>query len=182
MTEAEGPGHVAFSRDAPGKLIAIPLNPGQRIDVREHVFLTATGNVTYNWFQPDIWYRTRRGDETETHFPMGILMDQFHAENRPGLLLLHGVGDLFVRTLKEGETIYVKPSAVLYKDPTVSMRLMIEKVFAPSSSFWSSPFAKYFWVRLTGPGKVAIQSADKHHHESLDAVVASSGDFVERGR
>ncbi len=29
MTQAQGPGHIAFSQDAPGELIALPLQPGQ---------------------------------------------------------------------------------------------------------------------------------------------------------
>ena len=51
MTQAQGPGHIAFSRDAPGEMIALPLQPGQAVDVREHFFLVATANVTYDWFQ-----------------------------------------------------------------------------------------------------------------------------------
>ena len=34
MTQAQGPGHIAFSRDAPGEMIALPLQPGQAVDVR----------------------------------------------------------------------------------------------------------------------------------------------------
>ena len=37
MTQAQGPGHIAFSRDAPGEMIALPLQPGQAVDVREHL-------------------------------------------------------------------------------------------------------------------------------------------------
>jgi len=177
MAEAEGPGHIAFSKDAPGEMIAVPLNAGQAVDVREHVFVVATGSVAYDWFQTGIWFKTRSGDETETHFPVGPFMDRFSAGDKPGLLLLHGAGNLFVRTLGAGETILLKPNALLYKTPTVSMQLVIEQVKAPSSGSlfgWGAPSARYFWLRLRGPGRVAIQSADKHHHESLDRVVAVS--------
>src|SRR5439155_13877670 len=34
MTQAEGPGHIAFSKDAAGEMIAVPLQPGQGLDVR----------------------------------------------------------------------------------------------------------------------------------------------------
>src|SRR5437870_1441987 len=89
MTQAQGPGHIAFSQDTPGELIALPLYPGQAVDVKEHLFLAATGNVTYDWFSTNIWYTTRSGDETETHYPLGMYMDQFQAPANPGLLLLH---------------------------------------------------------------------------------------------
>jgi uncharacterized protein (AIM24 family) len=107
MTQAQGPGHIAFSRDAPGEMIALPLQPGQAVDVREHLFLVATGNVTYDWFQSNIWFTTRNGNETETHYPLGMFMDRFFTPNAPGLLLLHSAGNAFVRSLAPNQTILV---------------------------------------------------------------------------
>jgi uncharacterized protein (AIM24 family) len=71
MTQAHGPGHIAFSRDAPGEMIALPLQPGEEVDVREHLFMLATHNVAYDWFSTNVWYTTGSGDETETHYPVG---------------------------------------------------------------------------------------------------------------
>jgi len=157
MTEAQGPGHIAFSKDDPGELLPIPLQPGQAIDVREHLFLTATNSVTYDWFQTNIWFKTRSGDETETHYPVGMFMDRFMAPQTPGLLLLHAGGNVFVRELAQNETILVKPTALIFKDPTVQMHLHFEH---PSSFFssWGSWGNRYLWLRLLGPGRVAIQS------------------------
>ncbi len=98
MMQAQGPGHIAFSRDAPGEMIALPLQAGETIDVREHLFMLATGNVGYNWFATNIWYTTQAGDDTETHYPLGMFMDRFSAQN-PGLLLLHAGGNVLVREL-----------------------------------------------------------------------------------
>src|SRR5580658_9984811 len=42
MTQAHGPGRIAFSKDQAGELIAIPLSPGQSVHVREHIFMVAT--------------------------------------------------------------------------------------------------------------------------------------------
>ena len=39
VTVAQGPGRIAFSRDAPGELVVLPLHPGMELDVREHAFL-----------------------------------------------------------------------------------------------------------------------------------------------
>ena len=96
MTQAAGPGHIAFSRDAPGELIAVPIHPGQSVDVREHLFLTATGNVVYDWFSTNVWFQTRSGDDTDTHYPVGAFMDRFSGTAQPGLLLLHAAGNVFV--------------------------------------------------------------------------------------
>ena len=163
MTQAAGPGRIAFSRDAPGELIAVPLHPGQAVDVREHLFLTATGNVVYDWFQTGVWFSTQSGNETETHYPVGIFMDRFTAAGQAGLLLLHAAGNVFVRTLAPGETMLVKPTALIFKDPAVQMHLHIER---PQTGFmsWGSWGNRYLWLRVVGPGRVGVQSVFEHLH------------------
>ncbi len=126
MTQAHGPGHIAFSRDAPGEMIALPLQPGEEVDVREHLFMLATSNVAYDWFSTNVWYTTQSGDDKETHYPVGMFMDRFSAPQAPGLLLLHASGNVFVRELAPGQTILVKPTALIFKDPSVQMQLHFE--------------------------------------------------------
>ncbi len=157
MTQAVGPGHIAFSRDLPGELVPVPIQPGESIDVREHLFLAATGTVEYDWFQTGVWFRTQVGNESETHYPVGMFMDRFSAGRTPGLLLLHAGGNVFVRELAPGETILVKPTALIFKDPSVQMHLHFERPNAMFSGwgYWSN---RYLWLRLLGPGRVAIQS------------------------
>jgi uncharacterized protein (AIM24 family) len=156
MTQAQGPGHIAFSHDSSGELIALPLQAGQSIDVREHLFLAATGNIQYDWFQTNIWFQTRRGNDSETHYPLGQVMDRFGSAQSPGLLLLHAAGNVFVRELAPGQTILIKPTALVFKDPSVQMALHTER---PGTAFsmWSAG-QTYLWLRLAGPGRVAIQS------------------------
>jgi len=166
MMQAHGPGHIALSRDAPGEMIALPLQPGEEVDVREHLFMLATANVAYDWFSTNIWYTTRAGDDQETHYPVGMFMDRFSAPQAPGLLILHAAGNVFVRELGPGETLLVKPTALIFKDPSVQMQLHFEHPrtgFSVASAFsfnmgsfnWSN---RYYWLRLYGPGRVAVQS------------------------
>jgi uncharacterized protein (AIM24 family) len=157
MTQAEGPGHIAFSKDDPGELIPVALHPGQSVDVRDHILLTATTNVAYDWFQTGIWFETKEGNDTETHYPVGRFMDRFAAQQAPGLLLLHAAGNVFVRTLAPGQAILVKPTALVFKDPAVQMHLHFEH---PGAFFtpWRSWSNRYMWLRLIGPGRVAVQS------------------------
>ena len=158
MTQATGPGHIAFSRDMPGELLALPLQPGQAVDVREHFLLAATSQVDYGWVNSNIWFSTKNGDDTETHYPLGMTLDRFSASKMPGLLLLHASGNVFVRQLSAGQSILIKPTALIFKDPTVSMQLHFEH---PSAgwSLWMSYIQRYLWLRVTGPGRIAIQSA-----------------------
>ncbi len=84
---------------------------GSLVDVREHLFLTATGNIAYDWFNTNVWFQTRNGDDTETHYPVGHVhgsLDRKPDPSQPGLLLLHAGGNvLALRTLADGE----KPDA-----------------------------------------------------------------------
>ncbi len=157
MTQAEGPGHIAFSQDNPGELIPIPLRAGQMVDVREHMLLVATSSVAYDWFQTGIWYTTREGNDSETHYPVGYCMDRFSAGSTHGLLILHAGGNIFTRNLSPGQTILIKPTALVFKDPTVQMQLHFEH---PGGLFamWRPWSNRYIWLRLTGPGRVAVQS------------------------
>ncbi|HZT32190.1 MAG TPA: AIM24 family protein [Bryobacteraceae bacterium] len=157
MTQAEGPGRIAFSKDDPGELIPVALQPGQSIDVREHMLLAATSNVAYDWFQTNIWFETKEDKNTETHYPVGRFMDRFTASHTPGLLLLHAGGNIFVRNLAPGQTILVKPSALVFKDPAVEMQLHFEQPGAIYAT-WRPWGNRYLWLRLSGPGRVAIQS------------------------
>jgi len=173
MTQAQGPGHIAFSRDAPGEMIALPLQPGQAVDVREHLFLVATSSVNYDWFNTGIWFTTG-GNETETHYPLGQFMDRFFAPQTPGLLLLHSAGNAFVRYLAQGETILVKPTAMLFKDPTVQMQLHFERP-AGGAATWTTWGQRYLWLRLFGPGRVAVQSAYEHMEDNGRRIINDSG-------
>ena len=157
MTQAEGPGHIAFSRDEPGELIPVPLQPGQELDVREHLFLAATSNVAYDWFQSNIWFTTQNGNDTETHYPLGNFMDRFRAPQAPGLLMLHAAGNVFVKDLGPRDTILVKPTALIFKDPSVQMHLHFERpgTFFRGFGSWGN---RYIWLRLLGPGRVGVQS------------------------
>jgi uncharacterized protein (AIM24 family) len=156
MTEAHGPGHIAFSRDEPGEMVAIPLQPGQSIDVREHLFLAATRHVAYYYVATDCWFTTGSGKEAETHYPAGQYLDRFTARDGPGLLLLHASGNVMVRDLAEGQTLLLKPAALVYKDPSVQLTL---EVATTGGYGFGLGNVRLMWLHLAGPGRVAIQSA-----------------------
>ncbi|MDQ6771811.1 MAG: AIM24 family protein [Candidatus Dormibacteraeota bacterium] len=173
MTIAHGPGHIAFSRDSAGEVIALPLQQGGAIDVVEHLFMAATTEVEYSWFSSNVWYSTQNGDETETHYPMGMYVDRFHAPRQPGLVLLHAAGNAFVKTLAAGETMLIKPNSLLFKDWTVQMQLHFEYPHSAWSP-WRSWSNRYLLLRVFGPGRVAIMSEHKHFEDPARGVYRSS--------
>ena len=114
LSVAHGPGRIAFSRDATGEVVVLPLHPSMELDVREHAFLAGTHSLTYSFVRI-------KGLANVLHGGGGMYMDRFVTQNEPGLLLLHGYGNVFQKTLQPGEKILVEPGGFLYKDSTVTM-------------------------------------------------------------
>jgi uncharacterized protein (AIM24 family) len=177
MMTARGPGHIALSADHPGDTLAVPLAAGQAVDVAEHRFLAATGNIDYKWIRNHVWFAT--GDpndrqDREMHYPAGQFMDQFKAHNGPGLMLLHAPGNVFIRDLAQGQHILIQPGALLWKDPSVRMNLHFE--YPHGQYWWSSARwqAKSVWLSLSGPGRIAMASVFERP-ETVGQVVDDCG-------
>ncbi len=149
---AHGPGRIAFSRDATGELVVLPLHPGMELDVREHAFLLASHHISYS-------YVRIKGLRNILFGGQGMFMDRFVTSNQPGLLLLHGYGDVFERVLRPGESIIMEPGAFLYKDSSVTMNIESQQL---TTGFFGGTGMNL--ARMTGPGRVGIQSMYVHHH------------------
>jgi uncharacterized protein (AIM24 family) len=115
ISTARGPGNIAFSREAPGQIVALRITPGMAIDVREHQFLLASSNVGYDFY----W---QQGLANIFFSRSGLFIDRFTAQQGEGILLLHGYGNVFEKTLRPGEMLDVEPGAWLWKDASVQMQ------------------------------------------------------------
>jgi uncharacterized protein (AIM24 family) len=116
LSVAHAPGKVAFSRDATGELVVIPVEAPAEVDVREHALVLASGSLAFT-------YEKIGGFRVMLAADAGMYLDRFVAQTAPGLLVLHGYGNVFQRTLGEGETILVDPGAFFYKDSKVTMEV-----------------------------------------------------------
>ncbi|MGI8587061.1 MAG: AIM24 family protein [Chloroflexia bacterium] len=151
VTLAHGPGRVAFSRDATGELVVMPLHPGMELDVREHAFLLASHQIGFS-------YTRIQGLRNILQGGQGMFMDRFVTGGQPGLLLLHGYGDVFERYLQPGESILIEPGAFLYKDASVTMNVESQKLTTGLFGGQGMNLG-----RMTGPGRIGIQSMYVHH-------------------
>ena len=88
----------------------------------------------------------------------GMYMDRFVTEGEQGILLLHGYGNVFERTLGAGEKILVEPGGFLYKDSSVTMNTVQQNVKTGLMRHGM------YLAEMTGPGRVGIQSMYVHHH------------------
>jgi uncharacterized protein (AIM24 family) len=151
MTQAVGPGHIAYSRDGAGQIIPLHLTPGQSIEVREHQFLAATESIGYS-------FQRVKGAANILMSGSGLFIDTFkaHAE---GIVWLHAYGNCFEIQLDAGEQIDIEPGGWVYKDHTVRMETEWQR-------FTTGLFAgagQLVWNRFTGPGRIGIQSMYLHY-------------------
>lgn len=151
LTEAVGPGRVSFSRDDAGHVFAIHLKQGQSIDVREHQFLAATESLEYG-------YSRIKGVANILYGGTGFFIDNFASDRGEGIVWLHGYGNVFDLVLQPGEQIDVEPGAWVYKDKSVGMQSMFQRL---SAGLFASA-GQISWNRFTGPGRIGIQSMSVH--------------------
>ena len=152
ISTATGPGRIAFSRDANGELVIMPLHPAMELDVRGHAFLLCSHTVDYSFTRV-------RGLRNVLFGGSGMYMDRFVTRGAPGLLVLHGYGNVFERRLGVGETVMLEPGAFLYKDASVTVQ--VERQRLTTGLFGGIGL---YLAKVTGPGRLGIQSMYHHHH------------------
>jgi uncharacterized protein (AIM24 family) len=150
LLQVENTGEVAFSRDAPGHVVALHLQAGEGIQVREHQFLAVSRNVEYDY--------SRMKGFANMAFGGGFFIDQFMCTSGEGVVWLHGYGNVFEKTLDPGESIDIEPGGWLYYDHSVQMS---QQVYGFKTGLLSGGGSLVF-NRFTGPGRVGLQSAYYH--------------------
>jgi uncharacterized protein (AIM24 family) len=151
MTEAQGPGEIAFSRDGAGHVFPIHLAPGATIEVREHQFLAATGNVEYG-------FSRIKGVSNMLFGASGFFVDRFQASNHEGVVWLHGYGNVFEKVLAAGEQIDIEPGGWIYRDESVRME---QQIYGLRTGIFGGS-GRLIFNRFTGPGRVGVQSMYIH--------------------
>jgi uncharacterized protein (AIM24 family) len=151
MTEARGPGEIAFSRDGVGHIIAMHLQQGQGIVVREHQFLAATANVEYT-------FNRVKGIGNMLFGGTGFFVDSFVATAGEGVVWLHGYGNVFDKTLGPGEAIDIEPGGWIYRDYSVQMQ---QQVYGLKTGIFGGS-GNLIFNRFIGPGRVGVQSMYVH--------------------
>ncbi len=146
ITEAVGEGQIAFSRDGVGHIFAKHLKYGEELDVREHQFLAASNNIDYS-------FTRLQGVSNMLFGGTGLFVDIFRAAEGDGILWLHGYGNVFEIELAAGESIDVEPGAWLFKERSVRMDTVVQKLSA--GLFGGSTMIVN---RFTGPGRLGLQS------------------------
>lgn len=171
LSEAHGPGNIAISRESVGQIVALPLGPGESVDVREHQFLLATTAVEYGFTSIS---GVATALFTHTNNRAGLFVDRFTGQNESGLVLLHGYGNVFERQLAKDEILDVEPGAWLWKEPEV--RMGVTSLLGAGRGGLVGAFGSAMagvsvtLNRFIGPGHVGIQSMTYVPAEQRDAA------------
>lgn len=151
MVETQGAGRIGFSRDGAGHVFGVHMKQGEKLDVREHQWLAATASLNYTF--------TRiKGIANMMFSGTGFFIDTFTCETAEGILWMHGYGNVFELTLGPGEQIDIEPGGWIYKDPSVNMDTVIQRL---STGLFAGA-GQLVVNRFTGPGRIAIQSMYLH--------------------
>jgi uncharacterized protein (AIM24 family) len=147
MTETQGAGEIAFSRDFPGQIVPLPIPAGGSLLVREHQLLAATGNLDYT-------FQRAGGIGSMVFGNQGFFVDRFDATQGDAVLWVHGNGNLFDINLAAGEMIDVEPGAWVYREASVNYT---QKVYGLKTGILSGG-GNLVFNRFTGPGRIGLQS------------------------
>src|SRR5437764_2372860 len=180
ISEAQGPGNIAFSRDSVGQIVALRLQPGQMVEVREHQFLVATSNIDYG-------FTFMQSASNILFSRTGLFIDQFTARSGEGMVLLHGYGNVFEKILAPGEPLDVEPGAWLWKDPSVQMTETSDAGAQRGGSIFGAigglmAGASIILNRFTGPGRLGIQSMTYHPPQPERAQQAGGQQNLDLGQ
>lgn len=151
IAEASGAGMIAFRRDGPGRVVAQKMPLGRELHVHAHRFLAATRAVGLEMINV-------RGDQNLLHLSQGYSIHKYFAGKGDGVLWLYAYGQVYEKSLEDGESIDVDPGAWIYKDTLVGMETIASRM--PLGRFGNH--AMLYVTRFTGPGRIAVQSMNVH--------------------
>ena len=141
---AQGPAQIAFASSFPGKIVAMPLQPGQSIICQKKAFMCATVGVELSvHFQKKFGAGLFGGE--------GFIMQKVTG---PGLVFLEFDGHVVEYTLGVGERIVCDTGVVAMMDETCS--LDIERIKGLKNMVFGGE--GLFDTVVTGPGKVSLQT------------------------
>ena len=161
MVEGRGPGHIALSDNHAGEVVALPMQHGQQIWVREHRFLCRHRQHQVRLVPDGRLVRDRPGlRRPGDALPDGAVRRRVRRAGRPpACCCCTRRATTFIRDLRQGETLLIQPSSLLYRD--VSVRVALHLEYPRNMGFVLLAQLVELPQHLgpaVGPGRVAVQS------------------------
>lgn len=140
----EDNSEIAFTPKAPGVIIPLEITPQKTIIAQRSAFLASTANVESSTY-------LQRKLSTGFFGGEGFIMQHFTGQ---GLVFLEVDGSLVEKTLEPGQTLLVDTGNIAAIEDTVNLEIVSVKGLK-NKIFGGEGF---FNTRVTGPGKVWIQT------------------------
>lgn len=134
---------IGFSAHSPGKILPMKLDGTNSIIGQKNAFLAAEEGVDY-----DIYFKNKLG--TGIFGGEGFVLQKFTGK---GIVFIEIDGEVIERELDAGETILLDPGHVAAMEESVEFD--VERVKGAKNILFGEGL---FFTRLTGPGKVWIQT------------------------
>ncbi|MGB5596161.1 MAG: TIGR00266 family protein [Crocosphaera sp.] len=139
-----GQGMIAFTTEVPGTILDFQLNPGQSLICQRDAFMCAEESVNL-----ELHFRKKLG--AGLFGGEGFILQKITG---PGKAFLEIPGEMKEYHLKPQDTLLVDPGHIALFEPTVNFE--IETVKGLKNMLFSGE--GLFLAKLTGPGKVWLQS------------------------
>lgn len=149
FTPEGGTGIVSFAGNAPGTIKDIKLEGDKEFIAQKDAFLCAEDGVDMS-----IAFQKRLG--SIFFGGEGFILERLKGN---GMAFIHACGDFIEMDLKEGESIKVDTGSVVGWEGNVNYD--IERVKGIKTMFFGGE--GLFLTKLTGPGKIIIQSMTLHN-------------------
>lgn len=143
-TAKRGGGKIAFTPEAPGRVLAMPLEAGQTLLCQRDAFMCAENSVDLS-----VHFHKRLG--AGLFGGEGFFLQRVEG---PGHVFFEIAGEAYETTLDSGETLSVDPGHIALLEPTVDFS--ITRVKGVRNMILGGE--GLFLAKLTGPGKVWLQS------------------------
>jgi uncharacterized protein (AIM24 family) len=101
----------------------------------------------------------------------GMYLDQYVAAAGPGLIVMHGYGNVFDRTLSAGESIEVEPGGFFYKESSVTIDVVTHKLTTDDKEGSSGG---QLTKGLASRGLSGLRAAKALRKEGLQGILSGS--------
>jgi len=144
MVVMRGPARLGLSLGVIGQAFPVPVLPGDSVQVRAGHFLFSVGAERRGGKIRGLTDRISGGS--------GASFDSFRAGEYGATVWVQSAGGVLERSLADGEALDVRAEAFLVKDESVQLETLI------SGDAGDARAVAWPCLRLTGPGRVAVQS------------------------
>lgn len=164
-----GNGEVTFTGELPGEMITVNIDKSREMIIQKNAFLCASKEINLDM-------EVSKKLSADLINREGFILQRISGQ---GTAFLVANGNTILRTLEHGETLDVSPGNIVGFDSTV--KFSIDLIPGIKNMLFGEE--GYFFIQLTGPGKVILQTQNfTDLVEHVGKILATkSGSKIEDG-